>query len=257
MQFETKKVLVTVKAYPNPSKKYGETVCVAGIDLATGKWIRLYPIPFRDLDSEQRFKKYNIIEVKASKAKDDTRAESFKVDSDSITVVDWLDTKNDWDKRKLIVLPTLASSFCDILSESEQTGTSLGMFKPHRINFAQKKIKLHDIAKRKDCYVQQGFFKPNKKPVEEIPFDFRYQFYCHGKDGCKGHDLLIIDWEINQSFRRWRYRYKDEAVLLDKIKEKWFANICSEKRDAYFFVGNVNRFRDIFMILGVFYPPKK
>lgn len=63
MNGETKRVLVTVKAYPNLSRKYGETVCVAGIDLDTNQWIRLYPIPFRDLDSDQKFKKYNIIEV--------------------------------------------------------------------------------------------------------------------------------------------------------------------------------------------------
>jgi hypothetical protein len=37
-------LLVTVKAAPNPSTNYGETVCVAGIstDLADPGWIRLY-----------------------------------------------------------------------------------------------------------------------------------------------------------------------------------------------------------------------
>jgi len=47
MQFQKKKILVAVKAYPNPSSKYVETVCCAGIDLSTNQWIRLYPIPFR------------------------------------------------------------------------------------------------------------------------------------------------------------------------------------------------------------------
>ena len=41
MRHEKKTVLVTVKAYPNPSKKYGETVCVAGIDLERNTLIRL------------------------------------------------------------------------------------------------------------------------------------------------------------------------------------------------------------------------
>jgi len=35
MPLETKQVLITVKAYPNPSVKYGETVCCAGIDIET------------------------------------------------------------------------------------------------------------------------------------------------------------------------------------------------------------------------------
>jgi hypothetical protein len=62
LKTEKKRILITVKAYPNPSKTYGETVCCAGIDIDSLKWIRLYPIPFRDLDSEQQFKKYSIIE---------------------------------------------------------------------------------------------------------------------------------------------------------------------------------------------------
>ena len=49
MNGEVKNVLVTVKAYPNLSRKYGETVCVAGIDLDSKQWIRLYPIPFTRL----------------------------------------------------------------------------------------------------------------------------------------------------------------------------------------------------------------
>ncbi|MCL4456698.1 MAG: hypothetical protein M1406_04740 [Nitrospirae bacterium] len=257
MVWKTKQVLVTVKAYPNPSKKYGETVCVAGIDLETRKWIRLYPIPYRDLEDDKKFKKYSVIEVRTHKAQDDTRPESYKVDSDSIKVIDRYDSKNGWEKRKPLVMPTSSPSLCAIQENNRQSGMSLGMFKPCNISFTYEKIKLQDQPKRKDCYSQKGFFTPDKKPIEEIPFDFRYQFRCCGEKNCKGHDLLIIDWEINQSFRKWRYKYKDEAVLLDKIKERWLDEICSAQKDTYFFVGNVNRFRDIFMVLGAFYPPKK
>ena len=67
--------------------------------------------------------------------------------------------------------------------------------------------------------------------------------------------MLIIDWEINQAFRQWRYKYKQESVLLEKIKEKWLQTMCN-KTDPYFFVGNVHRFPTTFMVLGTFYPPK-
>ncbi|MGI8879681.1 MAG: hypothetical protein ACR2KJ_04055 [Jatrophihabitans sp.] len=38
-------VLVTVKAYPQPSRTSGETVCVAGMrtDTEVPTWIRIYP----------------------------------------------------------------------------------------------------------------------------------------------------------------------------------------------------------------------
>jgi hypothetical protein len=58
---EKKRILITVKAYPNPSRKYGETVCCAGVDLSNSQLVRLYPIKFRDLDEGKQFKKYSII----------------------------------------------------------------------------------------------------------------------------------------------------------------------------------------------------
>ena len=116
---ETKKVLITVKAYPNPSRKYSETVCVAGIDVDNRQWVRLYPIPFRDLDKDKRFKKYSIIQAKVVKARDDMRLESYKVNIYSIKILDYFDTKDKWTRRKNIVLSNVDKSMCDILRRSK------------------------------------------------------------------------------------------------------------------------------------------
>ena len=67
---------------------------------------------------------------------------------------------------------------------------------------------------------------------------------------------MIHDWELNESYRRWRQKYKEEELLLDKIKQKWLNDICGSKKDVYFYVGNVWRRPKQFMVLGVFYPPK-
>ena len=254
MILETKQILVTVKAYPNPSKKYGETVCVAGVDINTQQWVRLYPIPYRDLDDNKKFEKYNLIEVKVHKATDDTRPESYKIDAGSIKIVDKLDSKNNWEKRKQYLLPTISSSFCNIIEEGKQSNKSLGMIKPERVAFTYKKSRCQDADDREACYAQLSLYDKQKKAIEEIPFQFRYSFYCQGKTECPGHDLPIIDWEIGQAYRIWRYKYKQESLLLEKIKQRWHDGMCTGSHDTYFFVGNMNRFRDIFMILGVFYP---
>lgn len=60
--FVRKRVYILVKTYPTISRKYAELVCTAGI-LEDGAWIRLYPIPFRLLDDDQRFPKYTWVEV--------------------------------------------------------------------------------------------------------------------------------------------------------------------------------------------------
>jgi len=231
-----------------------ETVCCAGIDLENQQWIRLYPIPYRDLDESQKFKKYNIIKVKCHKS-NDARIESYRVDSDSIEILDHIDTKNKWCKRKSLILSTKSESFCSIL-ESISENKSLGMFKPDDIKFSHKKSDLKNTRVRKAAYAQLSFFNKQKQAIEQIPYDFYYSFKCNGNPECKGHKLLIIDWELGQSYRSWGYRYKSEELLLEKIKERWLDRMCSEKNDVYFFVGNQRRFKNQFMVLGVFYPPK-
>jgi len=256
MIYETKKVLVTVKAYPNPSKKYQETVCVAGIDIDSYKWIRLYPIPFRDLDDDKKFKKYSIIKVKTIKARDDHRIESYRVDADSIEIIDYLDTKKDkWEARKRYVLPTISKSFCEIIEKRQTENKSLGVFKPRDVRFSYKKAKEINKKERARCYAQLSFLNKEKDVIEHIPYDFYYEFFCSNNINCKGHKLLIIDWEIGQAYRKWKY--ENINLLLENIKKRWLDHICSPNKDTFFYVGNMKRFPNNFLILGVFYPPLK
>jgi len=255
MTLQTKQVLITVKAYPNPSKKYGETVCCAGIDLETGSWIRLYPIQYRDLESSKRFAKYDIVAVNCEKAKRDHRVESYQVDQDSIRVLRHLDTKDNWRARKEIVLPTASSSFCDIQAMVEQN-LSLGMFKPHSVAFSSQKAPDEGEAEREACYAQLSFFDRQKKAIERVPFDFYYGFRCAGRDDYPGHRLKIVDWEMGQAYRKWREESESQEELLRKIESRWLTEICSDRNDVYLYVGNMQRLREQFLVLGVFYPRK-
>jgi hypothetical protein len=88
-------VLVLVKATPQPSTRYGDTVCVAGVVLDDGppRWIQLYPVPFRYLAADVQFKKYMKINVALREARGDLRPESAKIDVESIrcgeVVIGW------------------------------------------------------------------------------------------------------------------------------------------------------------------------
>lgn len=188
MNFQKKRILITVKAYPNPSKKYGETVCCAGIDLGTGQWIRLYPIPYRDLDDDQKFKKYSIIEADCAQAPDDKRPESFKVRANTINVVDWINPeKGTWDKRRSMVLQLPVKSMCQVFRDKEEKGISLGLIKPSNISFNCMKQSKSDQQAREDCYSQLSFFNKQKDAIEDIPFNFYYSFKCAIEDNCPGH----------------------------------------------------------------------
>lgn len=258
MRFEKKRILITVKAYPNPSTKYGETVCCAGVELNNSQLVRLYPIPFRDLENEKKFKKYSIIEVDCSLPPDDRRPESFRVNSDTIKVIDWINTeKSKWEKRKSIVLKLPIKSMCKVYKDAEDRDLSLGFIKPENISFGWTKQSISNQKAREACYAQLSFFDKKKNAIEKIPFNFYYKFKCLGVPDCSGHKLSIIDWEIGQAYRDWRLKYQKKEILLEKIQQQWLSIVNTTNKDVYFYVGNMKRFRKTFMVLGVFYPPKK
>lgn len=79
-------VTILVKALPQPSKKYGETVCCAGVTVE-GYWRRLYPIRYRHLAGESAFARWDIVRFRYRPPKQDKRAESCNVDENSIEIV--------------------------------------------------------------------------------------------------------------------------------------------------------------------------
>jgi hypothetical protein len=74
-----------VKAQPHRSTKYFETVCCAGIG-RDGKWRRQYPVPFRILGGNQKFKRWEWIRYQFTTSSDDPRIESQKVIPESLVV---------------------------------------------------------------------------------------------------------------------------------------------------------------------------
>ncbi len=66
------RVLVTVKTYPTLSRRYGETVCTPGIR-PDGRWVRIYPVPFRRLEQTEQYKKYDWLDLHLARNTSDPR----------------------------------------------------------------------------------------------------------------------------------------------------------------------------------------
>ena len=257
MPYQTRRVLVTVKAYPEISAKHGETVCVAGIDVDAGSWVRLYPIPFRDLEAYRKFKKYSIIEVRGTHPSNDNRPESFRIDQESIKIQEWLDTdKGKWTKRGRHVLPTVSRSLCEIQELQRATGKSLGVFKPKDVTFYWDKDEkaAKKSLRAKNEAAQQKLFDRPKRSLEAVPYRFAYRFKCANEPQCAGHDLTIVDWEVHESYRDWRAKYGEQ--VFDKLRETYEGRVCGANKDTYFYVGNMNKYRGSFLVLGMFWPSK-
>lgn len=249
------KVLVTVKTYPLPSRKTIEASCTAGIT-EDGNWIRLFPLPFRYLGYAKQFKKYQWIKADVTKASD-PRPESYKVDLDSIQPLGKpLPTYNNWQIRKEMVLPLEAPSLCHLQRTREDTGATLGFFKPRCINELIIESEEHPYWTEQELATlsQQSMFdKKSVKLLEKIPFKFKYRFFCNDAK-CNGHILSITDWEIEESYRKWQNRYGKhwERYFRQKFEDEVIYSF-----DSYFYVGTIRAHPDVWIIIGLFYPHKE
>jgi hypothetical protein len=128
------RLLITVKAYPTPSTKYEETVCCAGIT-EDRQWVRLYPVPYRDLSGQRQFQKYDIAEVTAERREPhkDDRPESWRPRLDTMRIVDHIEPANNWRERLDWITPTLLRGYAELLRLQQSDNKSLGAFRPARI----------------------------------------------------------------------------------------------------------------------------
>ena len=120
---ETIDFLPTVKAYPALSRTYGEVSCIAGVryspdqQLGPGdcRWIRLYPVPFRDLGDAQKFAKYQPLRVSVESHGSDRRPETRRPTRESIEVVgEKISSDSNWKARRRFIEPLLGGARLDV-----------------------------------------------------------------------------------------------------------------------------------------------
>ncbi len=252
------KVLITVKTYPIPSAKYDELVCTAGVT-EQGDFIRLYPINFRELPYDLKYKKYQWIELDAERHKGDIRKESYRPLPDSIQCVGDPIRANpgNWADRSKYVLAKEAQSMEDLLDRQSEDYTSLGIFKPKAISDLTI---TPDNEEWKPGFInalkQSRLFETRKwtlNPPKKVSFKFQYIFECNNVR-CRGHKKMIEDWEVGALYWNLVERGASPQEAAQKVKNKFFNDICGRDKDTHFFVGTVARHPKSWVILGVFYP---
>ncbi|MEU5552662.1 hypothetical protein ABZ738_23070 [Micromonospora sp. NPDC047793] len=252
-------LLITVKAAPNPSEKYGETVCVAGLrtDVLRPTWVRLYPINFRHLDSDEAFKKYDIISVDAKPARQDQRRESWKPVMDRIQKERHLDG---WRSRQPLLDPAIQDSMCRLNREAQDhaDAQSLALVRPKEVRAF--KVTPHpgwtiDEQRRIEAYASQPdlFSGRSRSPLEAPRFKAAYHYRCHER-GCNGHKQHVIDWELVALQRRLAGH--SDAALREALETKFLGEMCAPNRDVAFYVGNQAKRVHVFSVLGVYWPKR-
>jgi hypothetical protein len=250
---ETKTALIVVRTYPTPAKSGVEVSCTAAIT-KDGEWLRLFPVPWRFLPEDQRFRKYQWVEVVVTKASD-PRPESYKIKPDGIKVLsEPLSTNRGWEARKDVVLPLRSHCLCCLQKQRDTNGfPTLGIFRPNSIQRLTISAESPNWTEAQLAVLRQGhlFTEGPSTELEKIPFSFRYEFRCDHKE-CTGHKIICTDWEMGESYRKWRDDYGDEWE--PKFRARYETEMI-HKYDTHFYVGTVHQHPHTWIIVGLFYPP--
>jgi hypothetical protein len=260
----TEKILILAKTYPSPSAQYVETSCVAGIS-ENGSMRRLFPVPFRMVEDDLQFKKWQWIDVRVEKASKDHRKESHRVYVDTIKCNDVIDTKNSWAKRSSWLEKVPIFSSCTALNESRiSEEISIGLIRPKRILGLDitkvRNAEWTDEEREKllQEQMQGSLFSQDEerkhiKLLRKMPYDFHYRYICDTAEGEETFRHKIVDWEACALF--WNCHKTHGPNWEDFFRTK--LEIELPNKDLMFLMGNQHRFRDQWLIISLIYPPKR
>jgi hypothetical protein len=260
----TMKVIPVFKAYPviDPVPQT-EAVCVAGISMeAPHQWIRLFPLDYRGLEFAKRFKKYEVIELDASKSTKDYRPESFTPVLDSITVGELIDTDNGTWRRRLPFFDAVEDeSMCEIQRRQKTERKSLGVFRPLQVTDLKVTAAEEGFAESQRALLNQASLfgdragDETRVAREPLPVKAKFAYSCSDPK-CPGHSQSLIDWELGALYRSMAEKGDDGAAIHAKIRQKFFEQYCSERHDSRFITGSMLRHPGSFLILGLVHPKR-
>lgn len=235
------RVTILVKASPQPSKAYAETVCCAGID-DQGKWRRLYPVRFRHLSEDRAFSRWSVVSFKARPPKSDQRWESCHVFEDTISIEGKV--SSDVEKSELAIKGLENSE-----KDAREKGKSLTLIRPQNPHLTWSKRSDDEIAAAKARYENQmrqaNLFDEEVRSYQPCPYEFRMRY----DDGSGRHNKTCADWETAAAFFNFRRQYGEEKAL-EFIRSKY----CEEyvQSGLVFALGNMAKRPQTWQLLGIF-----
>lgn len=261
---DKQRILITVKTYPTLSRKYGETVCTAGVR-KDGSWVRVYPVPFRRLEETQQYSKFDWLECRLLRNSSDPRPETFRpVDQSELQAAGHMDTADNWRERRRILLrrARVYERLDELIAGAKANEVSLAVFKPARVlNFVwdeeEREWNPQKVEHMRALHSQLGLFEDNAwretfQIIPKLPYSFSYRF----EDSAgRSSEMQVLDWEAGALY--WnclRSVDGDERAALGKVRQKYFDEFV--KKDIHFFLGTTQQFHFVapnpWVIVGVF-----
>jgi len=185
-----------------------------------------------------------------TRASDDYRPESHRVDHDSIKVIE--SGKKISDQSKVQLWKSFISpSIKVLLEENKDTNRSLGIIKPDQgsLRFKIKEAANSDEEDKQVAemvYKQQmSFLEDPLKPLDQPKNSFHYEYTCDGHS----HKHQIHDWEVQAAFINYKRRYKTEDKAREMMTQEYQQNIPA--RNLHFIMGTMKAHPQTFIVIGL------
>lgn len=245
---QTIEFMVNCKTYPAVSMKYVETVCTGGVD-RDGGFVRLYPVPFRFLESEEQYSRWDVIRLRAYRDSKDQRPESWHLVSGTpIEVVESITTE----RRRWEWMRKTVHASADAMTEK---GLTNGCVEIIPLQFYWKPDKKEWTANQLNV-IQQGDLFATKEQLkglaDRVPWQFRLRY--REKSTGREDDGKVLAWSLYQGFRRVRNDTKDDNSALETISQRVRESIFSSDKTTFAILGTHSRFGH-WMISALYHLP--
>lgn len=225
-------LIVYGRTVPEESKRYGQSVCMAGYNPELRQMMRIYPL---NVTSTVKARHYITAEVERNPR--DSRLESWALkDRDGSAII--LGQKCDPASLRHF-LDKEVVEHVDLLNEARK---SLGVLRPDHFSIELKTrsfISNPQQLELFDQFIESGGFKSAGKyflaPYVVIPSEASQQCF------------QIREWGIYELLRKYEQSGKQisATIILDALH-------ITNERDVYFVVGNLNQARTIWLVIKVF-----
>jgi hypothetical protein len=230
-----------------------------------GSLVRLFPVPFRLINDEDQFRKWQWISVRIEKSKKDHRAESHKIFVDTIQCDPHPLSRDDhWRERRVwLDKVEVFHDFAAVQQARKERGLTLAIVKPSRVKSLEikptaepdwteeEKAKLLQMEQQSDLFNESD--ASSLRQLRKIPYDFHYRYECETSAGLKEYRHKLVDWEAGALY--WNVHRDHGAQWEPKFRDKLETDLA--RKDLMFLVGTIHRFPDQWLIASLIYPPKQ
>lgn len=194
---------------------------IAGLDRASGRWVRLVPFPFGERDSEPPVRKWSWLQVEGTWGAGDPRPESFRPEGE-VREVGYVEAREGWKLRWPFVRPHIRESL-ELLTELSRGGVATA-----------------------------GLVRP--APGATIAIDsMTLRMRCLSESCREEHALPVLDWEVRETARALHER---QPLLWRQKAESMWGPSFFERFDVHVVLSSFAQATTRFYVAGLFYPPQ-